>query len=58
MSTSQQIGILLSVALLWLLVNIKTANTSVRFVSSVGLLSFMFMASWLAVVAAFKSGAS
>jgi hypothetical protein len=49
MSAIQQIGILLAVALVWLLINIKAGQTWLKFVSIMGLLAFMVMASWVAV---------
>jgi len=51
MSALTQIGTLLAVALVWLLVNIKAGQTWLKFVSIVGLLAFMVMASWVAIQA-------
>jgi hypothetical protein len=49
MSAVQQVAILLAVALVWLLVNIKAGSSWLKFVSIVALLTFMVMASWVAV---------
>ena len=49
MSAIQQIGILLAVALVWLLTNIKAGDTWLKLISIVGFLAFMVMASWVAV---------
>jgi len=52
MSAIQQIGILLAMALVWLLINMKAGTNWLKFVSIVGLLAFMVMASWVAIHAA------
>ena len=52
MSVIEQIGILLAMALVWLLINIKAGQFWLRLVSIVGLLVFMVMASWVAIHAA------
>ena len=49
MNAIEQIGILLVMALVWLLINIKAGQTWLKVVSVVGLLAFMVMASWVAV---------
>lgn len=49
MSAIQQVGILLAVALVWLLVNIKAGQLWVKLVSIVGLMAFMVLASWVAI---------
>ena len=51
MSAIQQVGILLAVALAWLLINIRAGQAWLKFVSIVGLLAFMVMASWVAIQA-------
>ena len=51
MNAIEQIGILLAVAMIWLLINIKAGQTWLRFVSIVGLLAFMVLASWVAIQA-------
>ena len=51
MSAIQQIGILLAVALVWLLVTYKAGTSWLKFVSIVGLLTFMGLASWVAIQA-------
>ena len=49
MSAIQQVGILLAVALVWLLVNYKAGTNWLKFVSIVALLGFMGLASWVAI---------
>lgn len=49
MSAIQQVGILLAVALAWLLVNYKAGQLWLKLVSITGLLAFMTLASWVAI---------
>lgn len=49
MNAIQQVGILLAVALVWLLVNYKAATGWLKLVSIVALLTFMGLASWVAI---------
>ena len=51
MSALEQVGILLAVAMVWLLLNIKAGTGCLKFVSLIGLLVFMAMASWVAIQA-------
>lgn len=45
----EQIFVLLAVALVWLLVNIKAGANWLKMLSIVGLIAFLIAASWLAI---------
>lgn len=52
MSAVEQVGILLAVALVWLLANIKAGQNWLKRITIVGFVAFMVMASWVAIQAA------